>query len=200
MKTEVIGYFQEVFAYWGKLIFQWQIEWMTAPGNQGEILDWNVKYPNTADINTVDLKELSCVGLYWEILIKNMYSEFLFFFSDFQNQLSSVYKCSSMEPIAHLKLFSSFGVLNINLWKAQCAVPELISALSSQWQIMTSVTPVQLFFLQQISSAGSVGTLVSKSVVHGQEWTETLFFLFLGTAVGLKGWKQRETSNSCCHL
>lgn len=146
MKTEVIGYFQEVFAYWGKLIFQWQIEWMTAPGNQGEILDWNVKYPNTADINTVDLKELSCVGLYWEILIKNMYSEFLFFFSDFQNQLSSVYKCSSMEPIAHLKLFSSFGVLNINLWKAQCAVPELISALSSQWQIMTSVTPVQLFF------------------------------------------------------
>lgn len=39
MKTEVIGYFQEVFAYQGKLIFQWQMELMLAPGNQGEILD-----------------------------------------------------------------------------------------------------------------------------------------------------------------
>lgn len=200
IKTEVIGYFQEVFAYQGKLIFLWQIEWMPAPGNQGKILDWNVKYPNTADITTANLKEPSCIGLYWEILIKNVYSEFLFFISDSQNQLSSVHKCSSIGPIAHLKLFSWFGALNISPWKAQHGVPELISVLSSERQIMTSVTPVQLFFLQQTSSAGSGRTLVSKSVVNGQEWTETLCFFCLGVAVGLKGWKQRKASNSCFHL
>lgn len=140
--TEVIGYFQDVFAYQGKLIFQWQIEWLPDPGNQGEILDLNVRYPNTADITTVDLKESSCIGLYWEILIKIVF-RIIFF-------LSSVHKCSSTGSIAHLKLFSWFEALSIKPWIAQHAVPELISVLSSEWQIMTSVTHVQLFF----SSAG----------------------------------------------